>query len=128
MTCAAAAMRAAWMQHKPTAPAPITTTELPRSTRAAFTTEPYPVITQQPNVQAVVKGISRAGSMRITAACGTTVAVDIVPRPKLVAIGRPRCRNRSGGTVGLLSQALGRPLRQEQHSAQGIAQLSRGRS
>jgi hypothetical protein len=36
----APAMRAAWIAQMPTAPAPSTTTELPGSTRATFTTDP----------------------------------------------------------------------------------------
>src|SRR5690242_5401433 len=85
-------------------------------------------MTQQPKVQAVVKGILISGSMRMTAAWGTTVAVDIVPRPKLVGRGRPGWGKRSGGTAGLFSQTLRRPARQEKQLPQGMAQLSRTRS
>src|SRR5689334_11849308 len=102
------------MQHIPTAPVPSTTTDDPRSTLAALMTEPYPVMTQHPNVAAVVNGISI--SILTTAACGTTVTLDIVPSPKLVSIARPRWTNLSIGTTGLFSHTFLSPRRHEKHS------------
>jgi hypothetical protein len=48
--------------------------------------------------------------MRTTASFGTTVAVDIVPKPKDCPIGLPARFNRPSGTCGCFSHTFRSPL------------------
>ena len=82
------------MTFNPTPPTPITTTLLPGWTLAVFTTEPKPVITPQPTMQAEVNGTSTVSG--VTASLRTSVKPESVPMLKERSTGRPRHRVPSG--------------------------------
>src|SRR5262245_13804234 len=75
------------MIFKPTPPQPSTVTELPGATLATLMTEPNPVITPHPTMQAEVNGIP--SGKRVTAGARTRVSGENGPILNERAQGRP---------------------------------------
>lgn len=131
MTWPAPAMRAPWMVDRPTPPQPSTATDSPGCTWATFSTEPTPVITPQPRMQARSSG-TVAGS-GVSASARTRVYSLKVPRLKARWMAWPRQRvwpsaarglPSSGFTPMLRSQTLALPRAHCGHWPQGMAQFS----